>query len=228
MMPVASVSVLAALAAFVAADVGKGPQPSPTPVAWEFELAFEDPKRIDVFVPGEGTTTYWYVLYTVSNPGRQGQRFFPLFQIVTEDLRVIDTDMGINLRVFDEIAARHSKVYKYLVPPTQAIGALLAGDDNARESVAIWRGVDLSQTAFSIFVAGLSGETRVVENPAYRADEPETKTVIGTDGRPAIVTVNPRTFTLRKTLEVQYTLPGSKHARSVTVPQRGQVRWVMR
>jgi len=228
MMPVASVSVLAMLATFMAGDVGKGPQPSPTPVAWEFELAFEDPKRIDVFVPGEGTTTYWYMLYTVSNPGRQGQRFFPLFQIVTEDLQVVDTDMGINLRVFDEIAARHNKVYKYLVPPTQAIGALLAGDDNARESVAIWRGVDLSQTAFSIFVAGLSGETRVVENPAYKPGEPETRSFIGPDGRPTAVTLNPKTFTLRKTLEVQYTLPGSKHARTVTAPQRGQVRWVMR
>lgn len=210
-------------------DVGAGPQPSPTPVSWEFELTFLDPQRLEIKLPGtERTEVYWYMVYTVTNTTRRSERFFPTFQIVTEDFRVVDTDMGISPLVFDAIAERHKITHKYLVPPTKAIGALLSGDDNARESVAIWRGVDLSRNRFTIYVAGLSGEARVLRNPTFNAQKPEKEQVIGTDGRPQEIVVNPRSFTLRKTLEIRYNLAGSEKARAAADPERGEVRWVMR
>ncbi len=210
---------LSLLATPVAMDAGVGPKPSDTPVAWEFELTFLDPRRIEV--PRQGSITpdvYWYVVYTVQNPGRRAERFFPIFQIVTEDLRVIDTDMAIGLDVFDAIAERHKTLHKQLVPPTMAIGALLSGDDNARESVAIWRDVDLTENNFSIFVAGLSGENQVMQMPVKKKGD-----VMGPGGKSAV-----QTFTLRKTLEIQYTLPGSPDSRRNAMPERGTVRWVMR
>ena len=66
--------------------------------------------------------------------------------------------------------------------PTEAIGELRSGDDYARESVAIWRASDLSVTKFTIYIAGLSGEARVLKNPAYDPDQPETST---SSARPA-------------------------------------------
>lgn len=203
--------------------------PAPQPVTWEFDFAFLDPQRIEVQLPGQAeTTTYWYVVYTVTNNTGRTRDFLPRFQIVTEDLSVYDTDMGISPLVFDAIRARHQLTHKYLVSPTEAIGPLRTGPDYARESVAVWRQIDLTQNSFCIYVAGLSGEVRFIPNPAYDPDAPETVSVIGPAGFAHDIAVNPKHFTLRKTLEIRYTLPGSPAARPASVPERGVIRWIMR
>jgi hypothetical protein len=208
--------------------VGTGPEPSATPISWELEFRFLDPKRIEIQLPGtDRPEVYWYMVYTVVNTSPRSQRFYPMFQIVTEDLQVFDTDLGISPLVFEAIREHHRITHKYLVEPTKAIGALLTGDDNARESVAIWRQVDLTGNNFRVYVAGLSGEVQFVRNPSFDASRPESKDVIGLNGVPQSGP-NPRHFTLRKTLEIRYTLPGSPQARPQAVPQRTEVRWVMR
>jgi hypothetical protein len=168
------------------------------------------------------------MLYTVTNTSDTTQYFYPTFELVTEDLRVIDTDVGISPLVFEAIRERHRITHKYLVPPTKAIGDLRTGADYARESVAIWRAEDISLAEFTIYVAGLSGEARVLRNPAYDPDQPETKAVVGADGREREVTVNPRYFTLRKTLQLRYTLPASEEARAQVEPRLEEARWIMR
>jgi hypothetical protein len=225
----ASVAVLAAVVVAVGVDVGSGPQPAPTAVSWAFEFKYDHPKRIAVQLPGESQpTVFWYMVYTVTNPGPRTQDFFPLFQLVTEDLRVIDTDMGINPLVFDAIKERHKQTHQYLVRPREAIGPLLAGDDHARESVAIWRSGELDVHSFKIFIAGLSGETQFAPNPRFDPNSPETVTQTGPDGKPQEVPVNPRRFTLRKTLELRYELPGSERARATVEPVFVTERWIMR
>ncbi len=212
-----------------AANTGRAPQPSATNRSWELELKFLDPHRIEVRLPGATQPeTYWYMVYTVTNPSPRSQRFFPIFQIVTEDLKVHDTDTGINPLVFDAIRERHKLTHKYLVEPSKAIGALLTGDDNARESVAIWRQIDLSYNNFMVYVAGLSGETQIVRNPSHNSDKPETDQGKGVAGRRTEVAATPKEFTLRKTLEIRYNLPGSPQATPEVQPERAGVRWIMR
>ena len=138
------------------------------------------------------------------------------------------TDMGISPLVYEAIAARHRVTHKYMVPPVKAIGSLLSGDDNARESVAIWRSVDLSQNSFSVYVAGLSGETRSVPNPKYDAKRPPAKAATRAKGDQPSPDENPPYFTLRKTLEIRYTLPGSPEGRLRSDPERREVKWVLR
>jgi hypothetical protein len=209
-----------------ASDVGAGPEPSPTPIAWELEFKFLDPRRIEVQLPDTGESeVYWYLVYTVANRSDRSQFFFPTFQIVTEDLQVFNSDTGISKLVFEAIKERHKQTHPELVHPTKAIGELLAGADNARESVAIWRQIDLSLNSFMVYVAGLSGETRFVRNPAYDPNKPETLER-GPDGKEVVH--NPKHFTLRKTLEIRYNLPGSAAARPLAEPERRQMRWVMR
>jgi hypothetical protein len=225
----APLTVWLALAGAAPQDVGTGPQPSTFPASWELEFKFLDPQRIEVTAPGsDRPDVYWYIVYTVTNPGRRSQRFFPMFQIVTEDLQVFDTDVGISPRVFDAIRQRHKALYKYLEEPTKVIGTLLSGEDNSRESVAIWRNIDLSIVSFKVYVAGLSGETQFIPNPRYDPKRPETELVRDPGGVEHRLVVNPRHFTLRKTLEISYTLPGSPAARPGVTPVRGQVRWIMR
>ncbi len=211
------------------ADVGTGPQPAATPISWEFEFKFLDPQRLEIQLPGsDSTEVYWYMVYTVTNTSPRSQRLFPMFQLVTEDFRVHDTDVGISPLVFDAIRERHCITHKYLVHPTEAIGALLSGDDNSRESVAIWRQVDLTLNDFTIYIAGLSGEMQLLVNPSYDSQRRETVRMVGPDGRKRGPIVNPKDFTLRKTLEIRYTLPGSPRSRPGSAPEREGVRWIMR
>ena len=207
-------------------ESGRVPQPSATSRSWELELKFLDPRRIEVQLPGAAQPeVYWYMVYTAANPSPRSQRFFPIFQIVTEDLKVHDTDTGINPLVFDAIRARHKLTHKYLVEQSKAIGALLTGDDNARESVAIWRQIDLSSNSFTVYVAGLSGETQIVRNPSHAPDRP---TVERTGPQKSEPSSDPPEFTLRKTLEIRYNLPGSPQATPEVQPERAGVRWIMR
>jgi len=211
------------------APVGEGPEPAPVPISWELEFRYVPPRRIEVQLAGDQQPeVYWYLLYTVANTSGTTQYFYPTFELVTGELRLIETDMGINPLVFDAIRERHKRTHPYLVHPTKAIGELRAGADYARESVAIWRASDLSTTEFTIYVAGLSGEARVLRNPAYDPGRPETVTTIGPDGRERIETVNPKYFTLRKTLQLHYTLPASEQARGQVEPRLDAARWIMR
>lgn len=226
---VLSVAVLMVVLAAEAEDAGRRTEPSPRPISWELDLAFLDPQRIEVQLPGvDRPEVYWYLVYTVTNNTGQTRQFFPTFEIVTEDLKVHSTDVGISPLVFDAIHERHRLTHKYLAHPTKAIGPLLTGADNARESVAIWRNIDINVNQFRVYVSGLSGEKQLVRNPSYDPDRPENEPIGRlVDGADA-ATANPRFFTLRKTLEVRYTLAGSPVARPVVEPQREGVRWIMR
>lgn len=203
-------------------ELGVGPEPSPTAVTWELDFKYVNPpRRIEV-----GGDTYWYLVYTATNRSSATQRFFPRFQLVTEDLRVIETDMGINAAVFEAIKQRHKQTHPYLVSPTKAVGDIKIGDDNAIESVAIWRNVDLNVNEFKILAGGLSGETRLIRNPAFDPSKPETPPSAATEPKGA--ESNPRFFTLRKTLEVGYRVAGSERTRSAAEPTLEYARWIMR
>ncbi len=209
--------------------VGSGPRPSPTPISWQLDFKYVPPRRIAVKVAGsQRPQIYWYMLYTVVNNGDATRYFFPTFELVTDDLRVIPTDTGISPIVFDAIRERHKVAFKYLVPPSRAIGPLRVGDDYARESVAIWRADDIDTETFTIYVSGLSGEARILRNPAYKPGVPETKTVRDALGIERVVSVNPRHFTLRKTLELSYVLPASQRYRDFIEPRLLGSRWIMR
>ncbi len=205
------------------------PEPSPIPIAWEIVFKFVDLQRIEIQSRETGEKEiYWYMVYTATNISDRTQHFFPMFKIVTEDLVTTESDMGLDPLIFEQIKERYRKTYPYLVSPIKAIGKLMSGDDNARESVAIWPQIDLDVNNFSVFVAGLSGERRFMRNPLYDSSKPETVVVTDAGGRKRERTVNPKFFTLRKTLEIPYHLPGSPDTRGRIEPRRGQPRWIMR
>lgn len=229
-------------------EVGVGPRPAPHSIAWELRFEFVEPRRIE-----SGGQVYWYMVYTATNTSDRTQKFFPIFQLVTENLEVLDTDQGIPMAVFESIRDRHKLTHPYLQHPVAAIGNLRIGDDHAIESVAIWRATDVKVNNFTIYVAGLSGETALVRNPAYDPRKTETQpaepaapeapkvnpsfitlpgeappSAAGTVARTPPPAVNSRYFVLRKTLELRYTLPGSADARGAAEAERIGTRWVMR
>lgn len=223
-----------ALLMFLSQDtrtVPKLAEPAARSISWQIDLKFVEPRRIEVQTPGDSQPqVYWYLVYTATNTSSTTQQFFPIFQLVTDDLHMFETDMGVNHLVFDAIKERHRATHPLLIDPTRAIGPLSVGDDNARESVAIWRNVDLGKTnQFKIFVTGLSGETKLIRNPGFKAAGAAGSTPASAAASSDAAGVNnSKYFTLRKTLEITFSLPGSDEAREQTDPKRVGMRWIMR
>ncbi len=206
------------LAAFlVVIPVAKGaPKPGLAPKSWELQVEFRDPARIRVTLPGDGRpTTFWYMVYMVTNNTGREVPFYPQCDLVTDALQVIRSGDDVSPTVFDAIRERHRKQYPFLVPPLKASGKLLQGADNARSSVVIFREFDPEASEFTVYVAGLSGEVVRVPNPVFDPSQPQTEK-------------NVAFFTLRKTLAIRYTIPGDLETRKHAAPIRAGRTWVMR
>lgn len=191
-------------------------EPSAAPVSWELNFRFQDPERVSVVVPGKAEpVVYWFMLYVVENPGNEEVDFYPRFELVTNTLQVIPSEIRVSPEAFRAIERRAEN--PLLVTPERAIGKLLRGKDRARHSVAIFKDFDPKATSFTIFVSGLSGEFRREKNPAFDASKPESET-------------NKRYFTFRKTLAIPYKFPGSPATRRSVAPERlaDKQQWLMR
>ncbi len=178
------------------------PTPSKYPVSWQFEFTHSMPKRVIVNVPGESNPrAYWYLTYTVTNNTDQERMFLPVFEMVTRTGEVIRSDNNIPAVVFDTIKAREKA--RFLESAAQIGGILRLGDDQAKDGVAIWKEPMPEMGHFSIFVSGLSGEA-------------------------ATTKIGEQTFTLRKTLQMDYQVRGDDlrpgHDEIIPVEER----WVMR
>jgi hypothetical protein len=206
------------------------PAPSVAPKSWQLQFEFEDPRRLVIQLPGESKPrVYWYMLYTVTNNSNRDVQFMPRFEIVTDNLQVLETDVTADPAVFAAIKKIHTKDRPFLLEPLEVLGKLLQGEDNAKDSVAIWQdftGSDARQ--FTIFVSGLSGEMVILPNPTYDSTKPEFILKDLPGGIKTKVMVNPKRFVLHKTLSISYRLPGDDDARKQADPIRQNVEWLMR
>jgi hypothetical protein len=160
-MPAPRYVVSSILALFALATVSQAapdfPQPSPYPTSWELKFVHGMPKRIVVDTPNSTTPlAYWYVTYTVTNNGDKEQVFLPQFEMLTNEGKIVRSDVNIPKRVFDAVkSAEHNKL---LEPITSITGEIRLGEAEARDGVAIWPEPLARMGHFSIFVSGLSGE----------------------------------------------------------------------
>ena len=192
------------------AGAGSFPKPSPFPITWEFDFRHAPIKRIVVDVPGGAPQAFWYLTYTVTNKTDQPRTFLPVFEMVTEDGKVIRSDRNLPYKVFTEIKAREKN--RFLEHFTQIGGEVRIGEDEARDGVAIWKEPNPEMGSFSVFLTGLSGE-------AVRLKDAEGKDVKDAKGQPII---------LRKTLQMNYFVRGDE-----VYPGQDEVNtrpeaWVMR
>ena len=209
---------------------------------WQLDFEFTPPRRIVVKLPGhDQPQVYWYTIYRATNNTGRDRLLFPAFEVVYQtgdSVGRVEADMGTNPAVFAAIKQKHAKAYPFLTEPVLAIGRLswrlrdddniLQGSDNARTSVAIWPPIDARADRFSVYVAGLAGRTELVRNPHYDASKPETTKAVLPDGSKVSVTVNPRFFTLRKVLKIDYEFRGDPQVRRSQRPVETGRSWVMR
>lgn len=195
------------------------PEPSPYPVSWDLDFSYGTPRRIVVNVPGMGEPrAYWYLPYKVTNNSDKEVYFLPRFELIDRDGNIHRSDHHIPGEVFTAIKRREGN--KYLVAPTAVRGQLRLGEDQARESVAIWEEPTRRMGAFTIYVTGLSGEFVEMKGP-------DGKPLDDGKGNPII---------LRKTLQLKFHINGDEVYPGEDVVNPGEnpagareaKRWVMR
>ena len=180
------------------------------------DIEFHDPQRITLRLPGDTRdSTFWYLLYKVTNNTGNDVQFFPSFRLVTNTLAVREGGAFISPSVYGAISARHKREYPFFTLPDKVTGLLLQGAENARSSAAIFLPFDPQADSFTIYISGLSDEIHRVSNPAFDAGREESQD-------------NPRSFILRRTLAIVYDLPGDPRTRSFAKPIRRTRKWTLR
>lgn len=193
-----------------ARDAGAYPKPQKVPTEWELKFRFDEPRRVVVEVPGESVPrAYWYMTYTVTNPTDQQRQFLPTFELVTRTGKVIRSDQNLPNAVWEKV--KKDSGVKLLEHPIKIAGPLLSGEDQAKDGVAIWPEPEPELGSFTIFVAGLSGESVQLTDDAGN--------VIEKDGKPIV---------LFKTLQIDYTVSGDELRPGIDPINRTRSNWVMR
>ncbi len=202
--------LMAAVIFSLAAMLAAFPKPNPYPISWEVDFEHGAPKRLSITPRGaklpEG---YWYITYTVSNPTRDVIQFRPVFELMTEQGRIIRSDSSIPEEVVSTIRIREKN--KHLLSAGEITGSLRPGADQAREGIAIWKEPAIEMGQFTIFVGGLSGEAVILKDDTGKPRQKDGKDLI-----------------LFKTLELRYRMLGDDRYPGIDVVEREDARWIMR
>lgn len=205
------------------------PEPSVVPKSWTLEFDYVDPQPITVQLPGYAKPRkFWYMLYTVTNNTGREVQFLPRFELMTNTMRVVPGDPGVHPMVFEAIKKLHRPTHPFLVEPVKIMGKVLQGEDNAKSSVVIWPQFDIKANRFTVYAGGLSGESVLMRNPNYQRGKLEYAVKKPRNGSEIRIAVNPKFFTLRKTMAIEYVLPGDAKTRAQARVGRLGTRWVMR
>ena len=194
-------AAIAAVAVLLAAGSALA-YPRPSAVAPRWELEFETgPLRLYVD-PAEGGA-YWYLTYKVTNRTGRAQVWAPSFTLFTDVGEILASGRGVPMRVTDDLLELMGN--DLLEGQNEIIGEIFHGKEHAKEGLVIWPARNTQVNELSAFIAGTSGETVRVLNPATRE-----RTV------------------LRKTLQRDYIIPGDAQRRGSAPIELTAERWVMR
>jgi hypothetical protein len=192
------------------------PKPAIVPPAdtWQMDILIHgDPQRIVVQFPGfDQPKVFWYLPYTISNNTGRDVDFYPDFEIFTDTFKLYKAGRGVRKAVFNAIRQRYNDTIPLLEPEELITGRILRGEDNARDSVIIFEDIDPNATSVKIFASGLSNESTTIESPIYK--------------NPA--TGKGKGILLKKTLMLQYQMPGDAYSPDQKVMLYRSRQWIMR
>jgi hypothetical protein len=155
---------------------------------WDFQFDFKTPRRV-VTVDKEGVEhAQWALVYTVTNPDKVAHDFQPSATMFTDTGRIAHDSL------FPSVVEKLKADFRLdaLADATQMMGALKAGQDEARDAVFVFPEVDPRMDGFTIFVTGLSGEFIIKTIPAAKEGDA------------------PKSVVLRKTMQLDFKFPGDE------------------
>lgn len=172
------------------------------PVAPPKELDFSA-SELRLFKDPETGKHYWYMTYDVVNNTGKEVRFAPRIDLVVDDGRILAQGEGVSSG-----AVRQLKKYlknELLEDQFEILGEVLPGKEHAKTGLVVFRADDLEPTELTVMVQGLSRETEKRAHP--KTGEP---------------------VTLRKTVRIDYLVPGDPKPRgSMTYPIVSR-EWIFR
>ncbi len=139
------------------------PEPAIVSPSWSLDVQVQSPAAISIEDVDGSIRWFWYVSYKVVNPTNEDLLFIPEITIANDLGQIITAGENVPPTVFPAIKKRLGN--PLLLSPIQVVGKLLQGKDFAREGVAIWPAPEGDVDAFSVFIAGLNGETQNIANP---------------------------------------------------------------
>ena len=180
------------------------PRPHPSPRGWQLDFKYGPMKQIRLVLPGQSVPkTFWYMHYTVTNNTGRDVEFFPRAHLFTGTGQLIEAMQGVDALAYPTIAKMLGR--ELLEQELFVRGKLLQGEENARESVIIWRDFDPRAISFKVFVSGLSGEAAWVKDP-----------------------MSGRKIALVKTLQLSYGLTSDRTVVTEQTAERKDKEWIMR
>jgi hypothetical protein len=139
------------------------PEPAPVSPSWSLDVTVQKPAAISIEDVDGSIRWFWYMPYKVVNNTDQDLLFIPEITIANDNGDILTAGQNVPPTVFPAIKQRLGN--PLLLSPVEVVGKLLRGEDFAREGVVIWPASDADVDAFSVFFAGLNGETQNVKNP---------------------------------------------------------------
>lgn len=183
------------------------PEPNPVPQRWQFDV-YPGQLRFAKFETPDGQLRgYFFLTYRVVNNTREDLLLAPLFELATENGDIVRSGRDVPQSVVKKIMAEVDNPLAQ--DQISILGTLLQGEENGREGVVIFSDVDNSARDITIYATGFSGETA-----PYEVKDPKTGKV--------------HKELLRKTLSLQYKLPGDVTGRVNEPLPLFEQRWVMR
>lgn len=200
------VCVAAGLAALLA-GMGLAPEPDPIPRRWQLELTPGPLRVMTVELDGQ-SRQFLYFTYKVVNTTGQDQLFAPSIEM--------STDTSLARRSGRDVPAEATRAIMdrlenpLLKDQISIVGPLLQGEANAEDGIAVWPMPSEHISNLTLYVAGLSGETRAVDFTNPQTGEKDR-------------------VLLRKTMVLRYDMPGEiVDQGSEPFPPAESPRWVMR
>ncbi|MEM1445826.1 MAG: hypothetical protein AAGF84_07220 [Planctomycetota bacterium] len=207
-------------------DPGSFPTPAVANDDWTLDFQPGTPTAVAIDDAFGNTRWYWYLPYTVTNHSGADQRFIPEVAVLTDTGTIIEAGKNVPARAFTQISAELSN--PLLETPQSVVGVIRQGVDFEKDSVFIWPVPTDDVDQFTVFVAGLSGETAVLTKPSTGEPLMEPALDIET-GQPMMDEQgNPvmRPVIARRTTALTYATPGtpdSPQKRPVTLLDSAQV-----
>ncbi|MBS0186722.1 MAG: hypothetical protein JSS51_01560 [Planctomycetes bacterium] len=200
-------AAMAGLAVSATVFTGMAPEPNPVPQRWQFDVRPGNLRFAKFETPDGQIRGYFFLTYRVVNNTKEDLLLAPLFELATENGDIVRSGRDVPPSVMKKIM---TEVDNPLAQDQISIlGTLLQGEENGREGVVVFSDVDTSARDITIYATGFSGETTPVE-----VKDPKTGKV--------------HKETLRKTLSLQYKLPGDVTGRVNEPLPLFEQRWVMR
>ncbi|MFM7132905.1 MAG: hypothetical protein ACKO0W_01160 [Planctomycetota bacterium] len=141
------------------------------------------PSELRLWRDPESGKHFWYLTYDVVNNTGKDQRFAPRIELFVDDGAVIAQGTDVPSSVTKGIL-------RYLNNPLvldhfEILGEVLQGKEHAKTGLVVFPAASLDPTELTVFIAGLSQETKKEKDPKGE-----------------------RLVTLRKTMRLDYLVPG--------------------